>query len=71
MKKVFRIKNTMKRPFSFSLGPSLLFTLAGGCAASYQPIEPVTASFDQFQDNLGGGRAEIAWRSQMLDPPLI
>lgn len=61
----------MKRPFSFSLGPSLLFTLAGGCAASYQPIEPVTASFDQFQDNLGGGRAEIAWRSQMLDPPLI
>lgn len=61
----------MKRPFSFSFGLSLLFTLACGCAASYQTVEPATVPFDQFQDNLAGGQAEIAWRSQMLDPPLI
>ena len=56
----------MKRPFVFSLGLSLLFALASGCAASYRPIEPATVSFDQFQDNLGGGQAEIAWRYNVL-----
>lgn len=56
----------MKRPFVFSLGLSLLFALASGCAASYQSIEPATVPFDQFQDNLGGGQAEIAWRYNVL-----
>ena len=56
----------MKSPFSFSLGLSLLLALASGCAASYQPIEPATVPFDRFQDDLGGGRAAIAWRYNVL-----